>query len=241
MSGAAFGAQMREFLEQVEHANLESVERVAHFVVDCWAAGGLVYAAGAGHSLAAVNETFYRAGGLGFVRPVYDGSLFPLNGAQASTDAERLPGLAAEVFGRYSIGPADVLIVFSNSGINWYPVELTEAGRASGATVIAVTSRAASAVAPPRADHRLYEVADEVLDTLVPPGDAAWPPEAPVTGPLSSLANMFLWNLVLAAVAAEADRRGVELPLWRSANAGAEAANGALFETYAARVPELGT
>ena len=236
----AFGDRMRAALARVEDANRDAVARVCRLIVDRWSSGGLVYAAGAGHSTAAVTEAFYRAGGLAFVRPVYHPELFPLNGAMASTLAERRSGLAGEVLSRYALTELDVVVVFSNSGINPYPVELALGASAAGATVVAVTSVHASRAAPARAEHRLFELADETLDTLVPPGDASWPPEAPVTGALSSLATVFVWNLVLAATLAEADARGLALPLWRSANAGSEAPNGEVHDRYLARIPELG-
>lgn len=234
-----FGALMRDFLSDVEDANTAAVSSVSDAIVQCTADGGLVYAAGAGHSLAAVNEAFYRAGGLAFVRPIHDARLLPLNGAQASTDAERESGLAAEILAKYEITASDVLIVFSNSGINFYPVELALAAKEIGIMVIAFTSLTASAAAPLRAGYRLFDIADICLDTRVPPGDAAWPTEAPVTGPMSSLANCFLWNLVLAEVHRTAAERGVELPMWVSANSSDADANARTLAAYADRVPEL--
>ena len=236
----AFGARMRAALARVEDANRDAVVRVGRLIVDRWSAGGLVYAAGAGHSTAAVTEAFYRAGGLAFVRPVYHRELFPLHGAMASTLAERRSGLAGEVLSQYALTELDVVVVFSNSGINPYPVELAQGASAAGATVVAVTSVQASRTAPARAGHRLFELADEVLDTMVPPGDASWPPESAVTGALSSLATVFVWNLVLAATLAEAEARGLVLPLWRSANTGSDGANGEVHDRYRPRIPELG-
>lgn len=234
-----FGELMRGFLADVEDANVDGVRSVGDAIVQCASDGGLVYAAGAGHSLAAVNEAFYRAGGLAFVRPIYDPRLFPLNGAETSTITERESGLAAEVLTRYGLTASDVVLIFSNSGINFYPVELALAAKEIGATVVAFTSQAASAEAPLRAGHRLFEIADICLDTKVPPGDAAWPIESPVTGPVSSLANCFLWNLVLAEVDRLAGVRGVDLPVWVSANSSDADTNGRTLAEYADRIPEL--
>ncbi len=238
MTGA--GTMMREFLHGVEEANAPAAARIGSLVVRRWAEGGLIYAAGAGHSLGAVNETFFRAGGLAFVRPVHDARLWPLNSAGDSTMAEREPGLAADVLSRYEIGAGDIVVIFSNSGINPYPVELAAQTSDAGATVVAVTSSAASAAAPLRAGRRLFDVADETLDTLVPPGDASWPDETRETAPLSSLANVFVWNMVLAAAHVEAADRGLDIPLWRSANSDGGGGNESVVEAYVPRIPELG-
>jgi uncharacterized phosphosugar-binding protein len=239
-SSGSFGEIMRDFLAEVERANENTVAEVADLIISCWSNGGLLYSAGAGHSLAAVNETFYRAGGLAFVRPVHDASLFPLNGANSSTDAEREVGLAADVLARYDLSDDDALVVFSNSGINPYPIELVLGAKERGARVIGVTSILGSLQAPLRAGHRLCEISDVVLDTLVPPGDAAWPIEAPQTGPLSSLANCFVWNLVLVAIHEHAGKNNIEIPTWRSANVGDGNSNARTLERYQQRIPELG-
>lgn len=227
-------------IEDARQRNRDTVAEAAGHVFDATAADGLVFTAGAGHSLAAVAETFYRAGGLAPVYPIYHPELLPLHGASSSTAAERKPGLAAEVLAIARPGPSDALVVFSNSGVNPYPVELAAGARAGGAPVIAVTSSTSVAAAPRRADSTLIEEATVVLDTGVRPGDASYPSEEPRTAALSSILNTFLWNMVLATVARLADARGVTVPLWRSSNVpGGDAANAELLSLLQPRIPAL--
>ena len=81
-----------------------------------------------------------------------------------------------------------------------------------------------------------YPTPNIVIDTHVPPGDATWPPENPVTAPVSSLATNTIWTLILREVyelAPDAAR-------WRSANmAGNGEFNRALVERFSAQIPEL--
>lgn len=199
--------------------------------------GRLVYTTGAGHSLAGVVETFYRAGGLAHVRPLWHPDLLPLRGALRSTAAERTAGLATAVLGPARLGPGDVLVVFSNSGVNHYPVEAARTAGETGATVVAVTSRAASTRAPARAGERLYEISDVVVDTQVPAGDTSWPPDVPRTAPLSSIVNAAVWDAILVLVH-EIDP---DVPVWQSANiAEPTTSNEELAARFADRVPELG-
>jgi uncharacterized phosphosugar-binding protein len=96
-------------------------------------------------------------------------------------------------------------------------------------------------VAPRRAGSTITEQADVVLDTLVPPGDATYPPDAPVAAPISTVANAFLWNLVLVRLIDVAAKEGVALPLWRSSNVpGGDEANADYLARYTPRVPALG-
>ncbi|MFC4565565.1 sugar isomerase domain-containing protein [Nocardiopsis mangrovi] len=237
-----FGQDMLRHLAHVEEHNEDALGGVADLLLDRLVRRtGLLLAAGAGHSMIGVGEAFYRAGGLAPVRPLFRPALLPLNGARASTAAERTSGLAARVLAETAPGPDDVVAVFSTSGVNPYPVELAREARRRGLPVVAVTSRACSAAAPRRAGGTLDAEADHVLDTLVRPGDAAYPPGEPVTAAMSTLANGFLWNLLLARLHRRAADAGLELPLWRSSNtADGDAANAALLHRYAGRIPELG-
>ncbi|WP_416332826.1 sugar isomerase domain-containing protein [Amycolatopsis echigonensis] len=221
-------------------ANAEQVSAAAGLLLGVIRADALVFTAGAGHSLAAVAETFYRAGGLASVYPLYHPELLPLHGAQQSTRTERRSGLAEEVLAERAPGPDDVLVVFSTSGVNPYPVELAAGARRRGAAVIAVTSRACVAAAPRRSATTLVEEGTVVLDSLVIPGDASYPASAPRTGPLSTVVNAFLWNLILAEVYDRGTAEGLDIPLWRSSNVeGGDAANAALLAKYEPRVPAL--
>ncbi|APX34996.1 hypothetical protein BH708_16525 [Brachybacterium sp. P6-10-X1] len=223
-------------ISQVIDDNHDALDSSAEAIAASGRDGGLIYAAGAGHSLAAVMETFFRAGGLAFVRPLWNDRILPLAGARASTAAEREVGLGAGIAQQAPITDADTVLIFSNSGVNPYPVEIAEHAREQGATVIAMTSVAASATAPKRADHRLFEVADIVLDTAVPAGDVTWPPEAPVTAPASTLLTASLWAAILRRI----DTIAPDAPRWKSANvAGTDDLNAALVERFGPRIPEL--
>jgi uncharacterized phosphosugar-binding protein len=238
-SNAAFDSSVQAHLQRVAEHNAQTVRQAADLVLDVIRADGMLLTAGAGHSLAAVAETFYRAGGLACVRPLYHPELLPLHGAQASTKAERRTGLAAEVLGD-KLGEHDLLVVFSTSGVNHYPVELAQLTRAAGRPVIGVTSGPSSSIAPRRSGSTIADESTVVLDTLVPSGDSTYPLDAPVTAPLSTVVNAFLWDELLVAVIDKAEVAGVSVPLWRSSNVpGGDDANEGLLAHYTPRIPEL--
>ncbi len=242
-SGAAsgdFGELMRAHLEAVGAHNRGVLDRVADRALEVIVSGGVLLTAGTGHSMALVLETFYRAGGLACVKPVYHPGLLPLSGGLASSLIERGSGLAAVLVAAAEPRPGELAFVFSTSGANPVPVELAQCLRAAGVEVVAVTSLPHLRQALARAGVKLDEVADFVIDTLVPPGDAAYRRDQTVTGPLSSLASVYLWNLLLAGLVDRAAAGGVELPLWRSSNSpGGDGYNAELARRYRARVPTL--
>ena len=236
----AYGDLVRAHLSTVEQRNADALDDVAELILATVRADGLVLTAGAGHSLAAVAETFYRAGGLACVRPLYHPELLPMHGAISSTSAERRQGLAAQVLAEVPMSAHDVVVVFSTSGVNPYPVELAIAARDAGCPVVGVTSLPASAAAPRRSAGTLARNATIVLDSMVVAGDATYPEDRPETAPLSTVVNAFLWNQVLARLSDLARAQRVTLPLWCSSNVeGGDEANTALLARFAPRVPQL--
>lgn len=236
-----YGELALAHLAKVAEHNADALDDAADLVLACVRADGLVLTSGAGHSLAAVAETFFRAGGLACVRPLVHDDLQVFGGARQATAAERRTGLAAEVFAEVPRSGHEVLFIFSNSGVNPFPVELAQSALDAGCPVVAVTSPASSAGATRRAGALLAQHATILLDTLTGPGDVAYPADSPVTASLSTLCNAFLWNQMLARLHDRATAAGVDLPRWRSSNVeGGDTANATLLDKYGERVPHLG-
>jgi uncharacterized phosphosugar-binding protein len=235
-SAQRFAEEVGGFVARVCAVNEGAVAATADAVAATGKAGGLVRPAGAGHSAMPAMDAFYRSGGLAFVRPIWDRRTVLFEGARASTAAEREVGFGTSLATAAGIVPVDTVVVFSNSGVSPYPVEIAEVARHVGATVVAVTSPAAGAAATLRASRRLAEVADIVLDTLVPPGDVSWPPDSPAAAPLSSIANAVLWASVLSAVY----DRAPDSPFWSSSHIpGGGERNETLISRFGPLIPEL--
>jgi len=206
------------------------------------AAGGrLIYLFGTGHSHMLAEEGHYRAGGLACIVPVLAATVMLHEGAIAGSKLERTAGLAEIVLSRYPIGTGDVLIVFSNSGVNAVPVEAARVGRARGATVIAVTSQEYSRAAA-NGRTRLADVADIVIDNRAPPGDALIEvaPDGLRAGPISTVVGAAILNALCVEVAARLVAAGGDAPVYVSANMpGAAERNAVLVARYRARNPHL--
>lgn len=195
---------------------------------------------GTGHSHMLAEEVHYRAGGLAITVPILAGPTMLHEGAVAGTVYERMEGIVAPIFARYGIGPGDVLVVSSNSGINAAPLEAARLGRDSGAKVIAITSLAYSAAAA-RGRPRLADLADVVLDNGAPPGDAVVGIEGSElkVGPVSTAIGVAILNAVLADVAQTLSADG-DAPIYLSANMdGAADINRKLVQRFRKRNPHL--
>lgn len=239
-TAAAFGSAVRDHLGAVEQRNATALDAVAERFVGAVRDGMRVHVAGTGHSSALVLEAFYRAGGLACVNPITHPGLNPLAGGIASTVIERSGDLADVLLAQAAPRADEVAVIFSSSGANPLPVELARGLRRAGVWLVAVSSLPHLRAAPARAGIKLDELADVLLDTDVPAGDAAFTVDGASTAPLSSLTSIYLWNLLLARVAELARDQGVELPLWTSANVpGGDERNAHLLAEYRPRIPLL--
>lgn len=228
-------------LESQENVIEQAVEAVQKTVQE----GGLVYLFGTGHSHLLCEEGHYRAGGLAPVCPILSSALMLHEGAVTSTQLERTSGLGPTLLSRYQLTSQDILIIFSNSGVNAVPVETAIAAKALGLTVIAVVSvDYAAQVQPGPTGKRLMDVADIVIDNQGLPGDALveLADEGLRAGPLSTIAGAFILNAILTEVSFRMaqDKSLSPLPIYISANMpGAASHNAALVESYRTRNPHL--
>lgn len=234
---------VQEAIAAIQLHQREEILQAAHMVKRVLAQDGLIYVFGCGHSHILSEETFYRAGGLACVAPIFYEPLMLHEGAAESSRLEKQPGLASRVLEGYSFTDKDMFFCISTSGINAVPVEVTEAIHARGIPTVAICSRAyhADASRSPEGKH-LYEVADLWLDNLAPHGDATLAiagADVQMT-PLSTITGSFLLNIILAQGTELALQEGICVPIYLSGNipGGAEY-NQTLIHRYQSRIRHL--
>ncbi len=237
----SFLDQASVVLSRVFAHQAEAFEASALAMMEAVQKDHLIYLFGTGHSHILAEEGLYRAGGLACVVPILDPLLMLHLGAVASSQRERQTGVAQRIMSRYPIGAGDVLVIFSNSGVNMVPLEAARYGRSAGARVIAVTSEMYSRQAA-GGGERLSALAEVSIDNGTPPGDACYSvaPGAPAVGPLSTIMGAAILNALLAETVSRLSRVGIEAPVFVSANIpGAGKRNATLVECYAGRNPHL--
>ncbi|HEY9477772.1 MAG TPA: SIS domain-containing protein [Microbacteriaceae bacterium] len=187
--------------------------------------GGVIQAFGTGHSEAFAMEIAGRAGGLIPTNKIALRDVV-LRGSQdiaalSGSALERNPSVVDELFEITPIGPADVFIIASNSGVNGSIVGLALKAKETGHKLIAVTSLEHTKQVAPKhpSGKRLYEVADVVLDNRAPFGDSTlqFPGGIPV-GAVSSITAAFIAQLLTIGTAQRIADSGGTPPLYISAN-----------------------
>jgi uncharacterized phosphosugar-binding protein len=234
---------VRKKLDEIAATQSAVIEQAVTAVVKSVMGGGLVYLFGTGHSHMLAEEGHYRAGGLVPVCPILNSALMLHEGAVVSTVMERISGLSSAILKQYQPTEQDVLIMFSNSGVNTVPVEMAMAAREYGLTIIAVISKeyAGQAKAGPTG-RKVADIADIIIDNQGVPGDALVEigQTGLKTGPLSTIAGAFILNSILTEAAYRIAEKGQTPPIYISANIpGAAEHNNIFIEKYRPRNPHL--
>ena len=205
-----------------------SVERAAELVADKICADELVHVYGpGGHSNLASQEIFFRAGGVVNVSAILDAGTLLSNGALRSMHAERAPGYGRLVIEDNRLAEGDLLILVNAYGINATLIDAALTARERGVTVIGVSSRVHAESIPEGHPARhptqqnLHDVVDLHVDTKVPVGDAllALDGVEERVGAVSTFANAFVLQSLMATATALVSARGVRPTIWTSANA----------------------
>jgi uncharacterized phosphosugar-binding protein len=241
-----FGQEVQRRLGKLsELAAAGGLDAAVAVLTDCIAAGGVVHAFGTGHSEAFAMEIAGRAGGLIPTNKVAlrDAAILGthhLDELSGEPPLERDPNIAADVFATVVRDPRDVFVIASNSGVNGSVVGLALLAREHGHPVVAVTSLEHTNAVEPKhpSGKRLSEIADVVLDNLAPYGDATLTGVAPVAvGAVSSLTAAYLAQLLTIGTVAALEAKGVEAPLYVSANVpGGHDRNLRIEARYAGRI-----
>lgn len=232
-------ARCREIVEVVA-AQRTAVEQAAGWFAETIVAGRMVHLFAAGHSRIMVEEMWPRYGSFPGFNPIVELSLtfhnlvVGANGQRQAMFLEQQSGLAARILRNFDLSPRDSALVISSSGGNTVPVEMAELFKARGIKVVAILSRRHSDAS--RSSHprgvKLGDVADLVLDTGAPVGDAMVTIpglDAPVS-PGSTVGGCLLVNSLKAEVALRLTQAGHPPPVLAAANVVGKEQSALLFE-----------
>jgi len=196
-------------LDYIAKTQRKNIEKAAEIVADSIFKGHVCFLFGSGHAAIPVMEIFPRYGSMvGFV-PIVDLPLISFlrlvgdMGYPQFDCIENSPEYGRRIVENYEIHRDDCAIVFSHSGTTPVTLEVALQIKSRGSKVIGITSVAHSLRARPRhpSGLKLFEVADVVIDTGVPPGDVSievFSGGKPIkVGPLSTIAFVFVANFVL--------------------------------------------
>ncbi|HPK03680.1 MAG TPA: SIS domain-containing protein [Candidatus Sumerlaeota bacterium] len=236
-------------LRRLHDEEQPALRQAAALVADQVSRDRLVYVFGpGGHSNLGSQEVFFRAGGLMHIDAILDEGTLLSNGALRSMAIERLPGYGRIVIRDYGIAAGDLLIIVNAYGINAATIDAALEARERGIRTIGVTSVEHARQTPPEHPARhpsrqnLHDLVDVVLDCKIPVGDAVVEIEGldQRVAALSTFANAFLLNALVAETVELLARDGIRPPIWTSGNAtGGDEANARFIHRFKGRIRKL--
>lgn len=247
--GQAYLANVQAKVASVESHQAENFRKAGTMIADAYAEDRLIHVyAGGGHTCLMICEMFFRAGGLANVNPIMGHDISPYCQALKYLEVERTPGYANCLIRYYGVSEGDLLILFHNIGMNPTTIDAADEAKKRGAKIIAVSSNDWREKLPK--DHHIrhpnkkhvFDYADLAIDDENPYGDADFEVEgfAVPIAPTSTQVDAYIAHRMVIEAVAEMVRRGLEPPIFRSANLpGGDEFNARLIERYSSRVKDL--
>lgn len=170
-----------ERLQAVMDTQAEAINAAAEICARSIADDKLVFTFGTGHGSFAAMEMYPRTGTVTGFRPIVESSMISFHRVLGDAGARQYrfihgqEGYGTAILSSHQTDPGDAIVIFSHSGLNAVTLDIAVGAKERGMKLIGVTSIAHSSSTPSRhsCGKRLFELADVVIDTGVPKGDAS--------------------------------------------------------------------
>lgn len=231
--------EIKHLIEMIEEKDNESIEQAIELLTDTIANKRSIYIFGASHAGILSQESFYRAGGLMPITPIFaKETMVDREPITFTSKMERCLGYGTLVASTYPFKENDVLIVNSVSGRNPVTIEIAISAKKAGMKVIGITNLTYSkSVTSRHPDGKnLFEYCDIVLDNHGEIGDACVPIKntSQKCAPTSTVVGSILLNTIYSETVNRLVDIGISTPpVFYSANVdGGDEKNKQLFEQY---------
>ena len=197
---------------------IDCIQQAADWFSKSILSGRMVHLFGSGHSRILVEEMWPRYGSFPGFNPIVELSLtfhnqvVGANGQRQAMFLENTHGLAEKILRNYDLTKSDSALIASSSGCNVVPIEIAQGFKGKGIKVVAIISREHSESSESRhkAEKKLQDFSDLVLDTGAPKGDAMIEIDGldtPVS-PGSTVGGCMIINAIKAEVADRLTKAG---------------------------------
>ena len=215
--------RVTEIMAEVFDKEADGIEQAAGLIAEANRTKHSVFAFGCNHAGLIALELFYRTGGMVTVNPVRaPGMMLELSPPTMTSELERLPGYGNIIFNNMKAKAGDVLIIHSVSGRNAVTVDMAQAAREAGLTVIVITNMNTTKAVKSRhpSGKKLCDFASVLIDNHGDLGDASvelegFPQKISST---STVVGAAILNAVCARACQLLLESGVTPPVFMSGN-----------------------
>jgi len=227
-----------EILDEVFDKESANMEKAAEILASANEDGRAIFGFGCNHAGLITLELFYRTGGMVTVNPIRaPGMMLELSPPTMTSEMERIPGYGKIILNNEPAKEGDVLIIHSVSGRNAVTIDMAEAARDKGMTVIVVTNMntATSVTSRHPSGKMLHDFADVLIDNHGDRGDATILLEgfAQKLASSSTVVGAAILNAVTARASEILWSKGIKPPVFMSGNIdGGDAYNKAVIQEH---------
>ncbi|CAL1517196.1 sugar isomerase domain-containing protein [Chitinophaga sp. MM2321] len=218
----------RNVMTRIEETQMDNIRKAAEVMAASIECGRWVHTFGCGHATLPIEEMYPRIGGFVGFHPMIE---LPLTfftritgemGVHQFVFLERVEGYGVEIMKGYNFDKRDTMWLFSHSGINNVNIDVAIEARKHGMKVIAFGSAAEAQGKQTRhsSGKTIFDVADIVVDTCAPIGDASVTLQhhQDKIGPVSTMAFITCVWMTVTTVAEILADKGVKLHIHPSHN-----------------------
>lgn len=239
-----FHLKVLHILSKINDTESKNIDSAADICVRCVQEGHLIFVFGCGHSHILADDSFFRAGGLACIYPIYIEPLMLHEGAVTSSKLEKKSGYISNYFDSIPFCEGDVLIIISTSGRNPVPIELAIFAKSKGVKIICISSLEYPLNCSSRHESNkfLSEFADITIDNHSPFGDSIGidkKTRLSFTSP-STITGAYIIQNIYYLTIENLLKKGFNPPVFLSGNVDNSAShNQELIDTYASIIPYL--
>lgn len=219
--------QYQQFLQNaidtIARTQMEAIDKAAEMIASAIADKRAVFGFAPMHAGIVIEELVYRAGGLATINPIVSPALqFTARPLPATSEFEHLPGHASILLRNSGIKADDILIVHACSGRVPTVVEMPMKAHEMGVKVIGIYSEqyAGHVTSLDPSGTMTQDHCDVLIDNCGVMGDACVQIDGMVqkVAPSSTVTGAFIANSIVILVCEKLLARGIEPPVYRSAN-----------------------
>ncbi len=193
--------KVSSILKKISNKEKNKIRKTAKIIAKKYFIGGQIYIFGTGHNHCIAEESLHRAGGFAGACPILDPRIDFSLGIKKASKLERSKRIANDILRKYDLQKNDLIIIFSNSGINQLPIEVAKIAKSKNMFVVTVLSKAYADSLAKSKSKKLYNYSDLFINNYSPIGDTLFNNKGYGFCSSSTISGLFILNSIWAELA----------------------------------------
>jgi uncharacterized phosphosugar-binding protein len=193
-----FSKKINEVINKISNKEKGKIQEVAKILSKKYLNGSHLYIFGTGHNHCIAEESLHRAGAFAGVTPMLDKKIDFSEGITKASKNERDKSLAKKIFEKFKPLKGDSIIIFSNSGVNQLPIEISKIAKKKELFIIGVLSIKYANSLLPKSFKNLSHFSDIYINNYSPIGDTIFEEKNFGISSSSTIAGIFILNSLWA-------------------------------------------